>query len=123
MTLTRPRPQAGTNDDTDDAAFHQLVQHLVMDGDLRAARLGRRAPRTLAAMQARMADDACGLCGCWICRCAQEAGLTRTPSGPGAALVCTACGGTGGRVEDTSSGGVRRRTWIGCGSCGGSGRR
>ncbi|MCX4665046.1 hypothetical protein [Streptomyces uncialis] len=83
----------------DDDAFHQLVQHLIWEG-----------------------DEPCSLCGCWICRCEQEAGLTRAPES-GLALACTACGGTGGRVEDTSSGGVRRQTWIGCGSCGGSGRR
>ncbi|MFD4833189.1 hypothetical protein ACFWPV_25515 [Streptomyces uncialis] len=112
MILTRPR--AGVIDDVereDDGSgpdgngyeteeFHRLVQRLIWEG-----------------------DEPCGLCGCWICRCDQEAEGARTSSGPESELACTACGGNGGRVEDTSSGGVRRQTWISCGSCSGSGRR
>ncbi|MFF5131025.1 hypothetical protein ACFY41_29390 [Streptomyces syringium] len=57
-----PRPSAGIIDDIEDAdnkkgfepddltAFHQLVRHLVVDGDRRAADVGRKARRTLAEM-------------------------------------------------------------------------
>ncbi|WP_405648984.1 hypothetical protein [Streptomyces uncialis] len=114
QTMMMSRPVGGVAEDIereddakglephdDDAAFHQLVRHLIRETD----------------------DEPCGLCECWNCRCAQqEASLTRTP-GPGLELACGECGGTGGRVEDTSSGGVRRQTWISCGPCGGSGRR
>jgi DnaJ-class molecular chaperone len=34
---------------------------------------------------------------------------------------CGSCGGTGGRIEDTSSDGVIRQNWITCNGCGGSG--
>ncbi|WP_329625913.1 hypothetical protein OG357_38415 (plasmid) [Streptomyces sp. NBC_01255] len=62
MTRAAPRPSAGIIDDIEDAdnkkgfepddltAFHQLVRHLVVDGDRRAADAGRRARRTLADM-------------------------------------------------------------------------
>lgn len=39
-----------------DYRLHQLVRDLVADGDQRAARAGRRAPRTLDAMRYRMAS-------------------------------------------------------------------
>ncbi|MCM2394397.1 hypothetical protein [Streptomyces albipurpureus] len=81
----------------DDDAFHQLVQRLVEDGDHHAARLGRRAPRTLAEMRARIN---------------QQAGV-----------ACPACQGTGGKTVDTSSGGVTRKTWQSCTSCNGLGVR
>ncbi|MEV0449825.1 hypothetical protein [Streptomyces sp. NPDC050600] len=57
------------------AVFHQLVRHLVHDGDQRAAAASRRARRTLAEMvpgiglPAKAADDACPICGYWTCRC------------------------------------------------------
>ncbi|MFI5905430.1 hypothetical protein [Streptomyces cyaneofuscatus] len=70
--------------------FHQVVRNLVSDGDRRADAAGRRVRRTLAEMAPgrtrqpvlRMtreltfvpataskagADDACGLCGRWLC--------------------------------------------------------
>ncbi|MET8751335.1 hypothetical protein ABZW32_14735 [Streptomyces sp. NPDC004667] len=62
MTRSVPRPNAGIIDDIEDAdekkgyepedltAFHQLVRHLVFDGDRRAADAGRKARRTLADM-------------------------------------------------------------------------
>ncbi|MFE3581417.1 hypothetical protein [Streptomyces vinaceus] len=62
MTRSVPRPNAGIIDDIEDAdekkgyepedltAFHQLVRHLVVDGDRRAADAGRKARRTLADM-------------------------------------------------------------------------
>ncbi|WP_237694333.1 hypothetical protein [Streptomyces sp. SID2563] len=69
-------------DETDQ--FHQVVDHLVFDGDARARAAGRRARRTLAEMQPgyqrqpvlqlvrrpltfRSADDACGVCHRWNC--------------------------------------------------------
>lgn len=74
-------------DETDQ--FHQLVGRLVADGDHRAAAAGRRARRTRADMapgqtpqpvlrmtrpltftpsvSSRSADDACVLCGSWLC--------------------------------------------------------
>ncbi|MDV5143200.1 hypothetical protein R1T08_02465 [Streptomyces sp. SBC-4] len=62
MTRAVPRPSAGIIDDIEDAdekkgyepedltAFHQLVRHLVVDGDRRGADAGRKARRTLADM-------------------------------------------------------------------------
>ncbi|MEU3901604.1 hypothetical protein [Streptomyces sp. NPDC045251] len=62
MTRAVPRPSAGIIDDIEDAdnergfepddlaAFHQLVRHLIADGDRRAASAGRKARRTLAEM-------------------------------------------------------------------------
>ncbi|MCZ4125005.1 hypothetical protein [Streptomyces sp. H39-S7] len=64
MTRTAPAPWNGLyremeDDDNQDGperdetdAFHQLVRHLVADGDCRAAMAGRRARRTLAEMGA-----------------------------------------------------------------------
>lgn len=34
---------------------------------------------------------------------------------------CTGCGGSGGRIVDTSSDGVSRQSWQTCPSCSGSG--
>ncbi|MGQ4358286.1 hypothetical protein [Streptomyces drozdowiczii] len=75
--------QGYKRDETDQ--FHQLVDHLVADGDSRARAAGRRARRTLTemapgygrqpvlrlapAVEFRRADDACPLCGWWACRC------------------------------------------------------
>lgn len=62
MTRTIPAPSNGLYSDMEDAdnekgperdetdSFHRLVRHLVADGDLRAAKAGRRARRTLAQM-------------------------------------------------------------------------
>ncbi|WP_406297229.1 MULTISPECIES: hypothetical protein [unclassified Streptomyces] len=77
-------------DETD--RFHQLVDHLVADGDDHARAAGRRARRTLTEMvpgytrqpvlhltrplNFRAADDACVLCGYWTCRCG-SAGVAR----------------------------------------------
>ncbi|WP_199863317.1 hypothetical protein [Streptomyces sp. CB00316] len=79
----------GYERDETDRAFRDLVEQLVADGDDRAATAGRRARRTLAEMapgQTRQpvlrmtreltfvptaskagADDACVLCGRWLC--------------------------------------------------------
>ncbi|WP_329028258.1 hypothetical protein [Streptomyces sp. NBC_00690] len=80
-----------------EAQFHQLVRRLVADGDHHAARAGRRAPRTLAAMRGRINVQA--------------------------GVACPECQGTGGETVDTSSGGVTRKTWQSCGSCNGLGVR
>ncbi|WP_411575186.1 hypothetical protein [Streptomyces fradiae] len=48
-----PEPRAGIVDDKErdeTDALHQLVRHLVADGDRRARLAGRRARRTLAEM-------------------------------------------------------------------------
>ncbi|MEU3407508.1 hypothetical protein ABZ766_26675 [Streptomyces sp. NPDC006670] len=62
MTRAIPAPPNGLYDDMEDTdnqkgperdetdTFYQLVRHLVADGDLRAAKAGRRARRTLAQM-------------------------------------------------------------------------
>ncbi|MEV4872852.1 hypothetical protein [Streptomyces syringium] len=39
-----------------------------------------------------------------------------------AARKCASCGGEGGRMVDTSGGGVTRQTWQSCTPCGGSGQ-
>ncbi|WP_276314458.1 hypothetical protein [Streptomyces sp. Z26] len=36
---------------------------------------------------------------------------------------CGSCNGQGGRVEDTSSGGVTRQHWVRCAPCSGTGQR
>ncbi|MFD8937909.1 hypothetical protein ACFV0R_22120 [Streptomyces sp. NPDC059578] len=108
METMMTRPRAGVVDDVEreedakglephDDPFHQLVKYLVADGDLRAARLGRSAPRTAAVMLARLS--------------------------PEMGRPCTTCNGAGGKTEDTSSGGVTRQTWKRCGSCNGTGTR
>jgi hypothetical protein len=51
MTRTIPAPANGPERERTDA-LHQLVRHLVADGDVRAAKAGRRARRTLAEMGA-----------------------------------------------------------------------
>ncbi|WP_053563189.1 hypothetical protein [Streptomyces sp. CFMR 7] len=97
-------PSAGLYDDREDAdnrkgperdetdRYHRLVRQLVVDGDRRARRAGRQAPRTLQQMAPGLdrqpvlrmvdrplsftptsskagagADDACVLCGRWLC--------------------------------------------------------
>ncbi|MDX2921897.1 hypothetical protein [Streptomyces sp. NE06-03C] len=86
--MTRDDNRRGFERDETDT-FHQLVQQLVDDGDDRAAAAGRQARRTYAEMapgQTRQpvlnmtrpltfvptvsragADDACVLCGRWLC--------------------------------------------------------
>ncbi|RLV64249.1 hypothetical protein STAN_7069 [Streptomyces sp. CBMAI 2042] len=77
----------GYERDETDTSYHELVGRLAADGDRRAAIAGRRARRTFAEMAPgqtrqrvlrmtrqltfapRAADDACGLCGWWRCRC------------------------------------------------------
>ncbi|WP_327328715.1 hypothetical protein OG735_41350 (plasmid) [Streptomyces sp. NBC_01210] len=91
-TLAPPAPRAGLIDDMerdDNArgperdetdALHQLVRHLVADGNHRAQAAGQQARRTLAEMtpeytrspllvlhRPRM-TDACEICGVWSCR-------------------------------------------------------
>ncbi|MFE4922373.1 hypothetical protein [Streptomyces sp. NPDC056661] len=86
-------PGAGTIDsipreETD--PFHQLVDHLIADGDDRARAAGPAAPsprwhratppqpvlHLTRPLTFRAADDACVLCGYWTCRCG-SAGVTR----------------------------------------------
>ncbi|GAA4694481.1 hypothetical protein [Streptomyces youssoufiensis] len=105
MNTMMTRPQAGTVEDLerdDDAggyerdetdALHRLIKLLVADGDRRAAAAGRRARRTRAEMKA----------------------------GPRCARECSACGGAGGHVEQTTDGGTVRQTWRTCGACRGTG--
>ncbi|MFJ2875469.1 hypothetical protein [Streptomyces sp. NPDC087298] len=61
MTIMATPPRAGWYEDEeqrdndlgpmpDETEFHQLVRHLVADGDSRAATAGRLARRTLAEM-------------------------------------------------------------------------
>ncbi|MFJ7209497.1 hypothetical protein ACIQWR_38950 [Streptomyces sp. NPDC098789] len=85
-------------DETD--SLHQVGTLLLTMAERDDARIpdGRRARRTLAEMApgyvrppllvfnvpVRAADDACGLCGWWTCRCGQNAAAPpRPPSMPG----------------------------------------
>ncbi|MFB7428746.1 hypothetical protein ACFC0K_36290 [Streptomyces hydrogenans] len=96
MTQTIARPSAGLIDEMERednrrgyeaepeslAAFHQLVRYLRLDGDRRATAAGRLARRTFAQMTGgthtvKAADDACGLCGFWTCRCSEVLGESR----------------------------------------------
>ncbi|WP_331734745.1 hypothetical protein [Streptomyces sp. NBC_00887] len=86
MTVTTLALRAGwleaqERDETDQ--FHQLVHHLIVDGDTRARSAGRQARRTLAEMAPgyerqpvllltrpltfKSANDSCPLCHRWNC--------------------------------------------------------
>ncbi|MFD6275056.1 hypothetical protein ACFWFI_05710 [Streptomyces sp. NPDC060209] len=94
----------GYERDETDMSFRQLVDHLTADGDTRAHFAGRRARRTLAEMMPdhdrqpvllltrpltfRSADEACGLCGFWKCRCGGVA-----PAPESNTLQCDTCSG------------------------------
>ncbi|MFB8442735.1 hypothetical protein ACFC7A_27160 [Streptomyces niveus] len=84
----------GYERDETDNLFHQLVRHLVADGDQRAARAGRRAPRLLSEMKDRLAPRM---------------------------VACPSCNGNGGTTTTTTSGGVTRSSWKSCSSCNGRG--
>ncbi|MFJ2094684.1 hypothetical protein ACIOEW_36325 [Streptomyces sp. NPDC087901] len=92
-------------DETDQ--FHQVVRHLVIDGDDRARAAGRQARRTLADMVPGYARQP-------VLRLTRQ--LTFRASDQ-----CQPCGGQGGRMVDTSSDGVTRQHWQSCTSCSGSG--
>ncbi|QKZ18621.1 hypothetical protein [Streptomyces chartreusis] len=76
--MTRRQPAPADQDD----ANRRLGQHLLAVVREQDARIpaGRRAPRTVAEMRARLAavalddpeQDACGLCGYWTCRCGKQ---------------------------------------------------
>ncbi|MFE4177138.1 hypothetical protein ACFRR7_34745 [Streptomyces sp. NPDC056909] len=84
-------------DETDNVTvFHQLVQHLVADGDRRATSADRRAPRLLREMEDRLAPRM-GTCG--------------------------SCNGDGGTTTTTTTGNVTRSSWKSCTACNGSGTR
>ncbi|MEU0060401.1 hypothetical protein [Streptomyces sp. NPDC006334] len=101
--MTRTRPAAAEQD-----ADRRLGQHLlaVVRAQDAAIPAHRRAPRTVAEMRARLAQN----------------GGTVVPA-PQAQQPCGSCGGAGGKVVDTSSDGVSRQSWQTCGSCNGSGVR
>lgn len=86
--------ERGFERDETDNSFYQLVRHLVADGDQRAARAGRRAPRLLSEMEDRLTSRM---------------------------AACGSCNGAGGTTTTTTSGGVTRSSWKSCGSCRGSG--
>ncbi|MEU8708686.1 hypothetical protein [Streptomyces sp. NPDC048565] len=119
MTRNFPSPKSGTFSDMEDDdnnrgperdetdnAFQQLVAGLVVDGDNRARSADRKARRTLAEMAPgykrqpvllltrpfdfRSANDACGLCGFWACRCPSAAPAPAKNSGQ---LQCDTCSG------------------------------
>ncbi|MEV4506658.1 hypothetical protein [Streptomyces klenkii] len=65
--LPLPRPALGQpvvpgarGEGDPQAQLHALVKHLVVDGDIRAGRAGRKAARTLADMALRLADGTTG---------------------------------------------------------------
>jgi hypothetical protein len=74
VSMTRSRPAVAAPD-----AEQRLGQHLldVVHRQDAAIPAHRRAPRTVAEMRARLAavalyeeeQDACGLCGHWVCTC------------------------------------------------------
>jgi hypothetical protein len=124
--MTRPRPapaEAGTPEQR--LGAHLLAVVRQQDAAIPAH---RRAPRTVAEMQARLnaaaavnPEYACGSCGRWHAGpCIAAA--TVAPVAP-VAGACGSCGGSGGRVEDTSSDGITRQTWRPCSACSGSGTR
>jgi hypothetical protein len=94
--MTRPAPRLAVRVRTDaERRLGEYLLRMVREQDARIP-YERRAPRTLADMQARMANDACGLCGYWRCRCGEQtsspsttATAPRTGSG---GLQCDTCG-------------------------------
>ncbi|MEV0874793.1 hypothetical protein AB0932_27455 [Streptomyces sp. NPDC006682] len=122
MSTTTLVPRAGWLEDQerDDNhrgnAFRQLVHRLAVDGDARARSAGRQARRTLAEMDPgyyrqpvlllapavtfRSANDVCGLCGWWTCRCLSAAPAPAENSGQ---IQCDQCGGWFGYVGWTCS--------------------
>ncbi|MGW6262557.1 hypothetical protein [Streptomyces sp. NPDC055085] len=72
----------------------------------------RRAPRTLAAMQARMADDACGLCGRWSCDPSTCPPSATAPTMGG--YQCDTCGGWFGVTGAGTHSGVTAWTCSAC---------
>ncbi|MFD7761868.1 hypothetical protein [Streptomyces microflavus] len=98
--------------------FHQIVRHLMDDGDQRANAAGRRARRTLAQMAPGTTQQPVLL----MTRPLTFTPIAPTaPAGPVAGRPCTSCQGAGGRTVDTSSDGVSRQHWQSCTPCGGSG--
>lgn len=103
--MTRPHSPAVTASDAD----RRLGQHLldVVRRQDAAIPAHRRAPRTVAEMQARLAaaaeglyeeePDACGLCGKWQCTCGQQASgaapaPVQRPAASGGSGQCSRCG-------------------------------
>ncbi|MFD8671395.1 hypothetical protein ACFV1U_39350 [Streptomyces microflavus] len=100
-------------DETDQ--FHRLVRQLVDEGDSLAAAAGRRARRTLAEMVPGTTQQP-------VLHLTRSLTFTPTaPAEPVAGGPCTRCSGAGGKVVDTSEGGVTRQTWHSCSPCGGTG--
>ncbi|MBQ0855718.1 hypothetical protein J8N05_47040 (plasmid) [Streptomyces sp. BH-SS-21] len=79
--MARPRPGTAGNDE----ANRRLGQHLldVVRRQDAAIPAERRARRTVAEMRTRlaerMADDACGVCGFWRCRCGGQSTAAARP--------------------------------------------
>ncbi|MFL4910900.1 hypothetical protein ACJ6WF_49385 [Streptomyces sp. MMS24-I2-30] len=97
-----PRPRLARRHDSSPAAA--LGEHLldVVRRQDAAIPAGRRAPRTVADMRARLAalyeeeQDACGLCGSWLCdgKCGQPESVSvpaLAPASSGAGQ-CSKCG-------------------------------
>jgi len=100
-------------DETD--RFHQLVRQLTAEGDDLAVAAGRQARRTFAQMAPGQSRQPVLHLTCPLT-------FTPTaPAGPMAGGPCTSCSGAGGKVVDTSEGGVTRQTWHSCSPCGGTG--
>ncbi|MGW6287366.1 hypothetical protein [Streptomyces sp. NPDC055107] len=100
-------------DETDQ--FHQAVRRLTDDGDRRARAAGRHTRRTLAQMAPGQARQP-------VLHMTRPLTFVPTaPPGPVAGGPCTSCSGAGGKVVDTSDGGVNRQTWHSCILCGGTG--
>ncbi|WP_236568723.1 hypothetical protein [Streptomyces sp. MBT58] len=99
-------------DETD--SFHQLVRHLVDDGDDRAAGAGRQARRTFAEMAPGQVRQP-------VLRMTRPLFFAATATLPRATAACSSCQGVGGRTIDTSSDGVTRQHWQSCTACSGTG--
>ncbi|MFL4910698.1 hypothetical protein ACJ6WF_48315 [Streptomyces sp. MMS24-I2-30] len=94
-----PRPRrVRSHDSSPAAALGEHLRDVVRRQDA-AIPAGRRAPRTVAEKQARLARTV-----------------------PLAQNSCGSCGGSGGETVDTSEGGVTRQHWVRCGACNGTGK-
>lgn len=98
-----------------DRSLGDLLLRMVREQDARIP-AERRAPRTLAAMQARMANDACGLCGRWSCdpsTCPPSSAAPATAAPTMGGYQCDVCGGWFG-VTGARPSGVTAWTCSAC---------
>ncbi|MFF0142385.1 hypothetical protein ACFYRN_38845 [Streptomyces sp. NPDC005227] len=115
ITTAAIRPGLHVRSDAD-RSLADLLLRMVREQDARIP-AERRTPRTLAAMQARMANDSCPLCGRWNCdpsSCPPSAVPAAAPTMSGD-FQCDVCGGWFGVTGAHPANGIVTG-WT-CGAC------